>query len=62
MGIMKGRLPHIVRYDKYGGEHEAYMTMNGVEIDPQSQEFKRRLLNLSTYPATLILETLEVAA
>ena len=36
------------------------MTMNGLEIDPDSQQFKRKMLNLSTYPATLIHETLEV--
>ncbi len=38
------------------------MTMNGLEIDPASQEFKRRMLHLSTYPATLIHETLEVVS
>jgi hypothetical protein len=38
------------------------MTMNGLEIDADSEEFKRRLLNLRPYPATLIHETLEVAA
>ncbi len=62
MGIMKGRLPHLVRFDENGRKHEAYMTMIGLEIDPESQEFKRRMLNLSTYPATLIHETLEVVA
>ena len=36
------------------------MTMNGLEIDPASQQFQRKMLNLSTYPATLIHETLEV--
>ncbi len=34
--------------------------MNGLEIDPYSQQFKWKMLNLSTYPATLIHETLEV--
>jgi hypothetical protein len=38
------------------------MNMNGMEIDPESQEFQRRLLNLSTYPATLIHETMKDAA
>ena len=38
------------------------MTMNGLKIDPESQEFKPRMLNVSTYPATLIHETLEVVA
>jgi hypothetical protein len=38
------------------------MTTNGLKINPESQEFKRRLLHLSTYLATLIRETLEVAA
>ncbi len=36
------------------------MTMNGLEINPDSQQFQRKMLNLSTYPATLIHETLEV--
>jgi hypothetical protein len=54
MGIMKRRLLHSVRYNEYGGEHGACMTMNGLEIDPESQEFERRLLNSTTYPATLI--------
>ena len=60
MGITKGQLPHIVRYDEYGRNYEAYMTMNGLEIDPDSQQFQRKMLNLDTYPATLIHETLEV--
>jgi hypothetical protein len=33
-----------------------------LEIDPESQEFKCRMLNLSTYPVTLIHETLEAVA
>jgi hypothetical protein len=60
MGITNGQLPHIVRYDEYGRDHEAYMTMNGLEIDQESQQFKRKMLNLSTYPSTLMHETLEV--
>ena len=36
------------------------MTMNGLEIDPESQPFKRKILDLSTYPATLMHETLKV--
>ncbi len=48
MGILKGQLQHIVRYDEHGGSHAAYMTMNGLEIDPESQQFKRKMLNLST--------------
>ncbi len=36
------------------------MTMNGLEIDPESQQFKQKILNLSTYPATLMHETLDV--
>jgi hypothetical protein len=36
--------------------------MNGLEIDPESKEFKSRMLNLSTYLATLIHETLDVAS
>ena len=59
MGITKGQLPHIVRYNEYGRDHEAYMTMNGLEIDPDSQQFQLEMLNLSTYPSTLIHETLE---
>ena len=49
MGITKGQLPHIIRYYAYGRDHEAYMTMNGLEIDPESQQFQRKMLNLSTY-------------
>jgi hypothetical protein len=36
------------------------MTMNGLEIDPESQQFKRKMLNSSTYPATSIDKTLEL--
>ena len=60
MGITKGQLQHIVQYDANGIEHEAYITMNGLEIDPESQQFKRKMLNLSTYPSTVIHETLGI--
>jgi hypothetical protein len=60
MGITKGQLPHIVQYDANGIEHEAYMTMNGLEIDSESQKFKRKMLNLSTYPSSVIHETLGI--
>ena len=36
------------------------MTMTGLEIDPTSQQFKRKMLNLSTYPPSLIHETLAI--
>jgi hypothetical protein len=51
MGITKGQLPHIVQYDANGIEHEAHVTMNGLEIDSESQQFKRKMVNLSTYPS-----------
>jgi hypothetical protein len=58
MGITKGQLPNIVQYDANGREYEAYMTMNGLEIDPESKQFKSKMLNLSTYPSSVIHETL----
>ncbi len=39
MGVMKFRLPHILQYDEHGRKHEAYMSTNGLEIDPESQQF-----------------------
>ena len=36
------------------------MTMTGLEIDSTSQQFKRKMLNLSGYPPSLIHETLAI--
>jgi hypothetical protein len=60
MGITKGRLPHVVRYDGCGGSHEAYMRLSGSVSNPFREQFKRKILNLSTHPATLMHATLEV--
>ncbi len=59
---MKGRPQYILRYDEHGRKHEAYMTVNCLDIDPKNQEFKCRMLNSSTYKANLIHETLELVA
>ena len=47
LGILRNHLPNLVQYDANGKECEAYMTMTGLEIDPKSQQFKRKMLNLS---------------
>ena len=60
MGITRNHLPNLVQYDANGKEYEAYMTMNGLEIDSKSQQFKRKMLNLSGYPPSLIHETLAI--
>ena len=60
MGITRNHRPNIVEYDANGNEYEAYMTMTGLEIDPKSQQFKRKMLNLSTYPSSVIHETLGI--
>ena len=60
LGILRNHLPNLVQYDANGKECEAYMTMNGLEIDPTNQQFKRKMLNLSTYPPSLIHETLAI--
>ncbi len=39
-----------------------HVNTNGLEIDPESQELKRKMLNLSTYPSTLIHQNSEVVA
>ena len=60
MGITRNHIPNIVQYDANGNEYEAYMTTTGLEIDPKSQQFKRKMLNLSTYPSSMIHETLGI--
>ena len=60
IGILRNHLPYLVQYDANGNECEAYMTMTGLEIDPTCQQFKRRMMNLSTYPPSLIHETLAI--
>jgi hypothetical protein len=36
MGIVKGRLPNIVRFDEHWRKYEQFMTMKGLETDPES--------------------------
>ena len=54
MGIKKGELPLIVYIDPITGEeHEAPMTMNGIEIDPTDPEVIRRMNHLISFPVTV---------
>jgi hypothetical protein len=62
MGISKGCLPNIVYVGEATDvEHEAYMTMNGLEVDPEKEEYKRMIATLSSYPASLVHETMQIA-
>ena len=62
MGISKGCLPNIVYVDEATGvEHEAYMTMHGLEVDPEKEEYKRMIATLSSYPASLVHKTMQIA-
>jgi len=62
MGINKGCLPNIVYVDPVTGvEYEAYMTMNGLEVDPETEEYKRMIATLTSFPASMVHEAMQVA-
>ena len=62
MGITKGCLPNIVYVDPVTGvEYEAYMTMNGLEVDQETEEYKRMIATLTSFPASMVHEAMQVA-
>ena len=62
MGITKGCLPNIVYVDPVAGvEYEAHMTMNGLEVDPETEEYKSMIATLTSFHASMVHEAMQVA-
>ncbi len=63
MGITKGCLPNSVNVDEATSvKHEAYMTMNGLEVDTENEEYTRKVATLSSVPASLVHEAMQMTS
>ena len=62
LGITKGCLPNIVYLDEdTGEEYEAFITMNGLEIDIENEEYIRKINTLISFQHTMVHEAMQEA-